>query len=322
MKTLSQKAKKSYLVLGTLLLVLLVGAFYWQAAGAADVNNPRSNFWRVVRQGVPGYTAVSSQGHKVLIQNSGENWREIRNILIIGISPWVLGLALAGMGLFYLVVGSDKLEEPRSGVKIKRFSLGERILHWFTALLFILMAVTGLSLLFARSALIPFLGHAPISSYLSASKLLHNWGGPLLLVGFFLEFVLWVRYNIPKKRDLQWFKNMGGMIGDGPRPPIGKVNGGEKVWFWLIFLFGTAVGITGVLLDFPLWEQTRYTMQLSHVIHATVAVLFVTVSFGHIYMGTVGLEGVFEGMWKGTVDAVWAKQHANLWYEEKMAEKE
>jgi len=91
--------------------------------------------------------------------------------------------------------------------------------------------------------------------------------------------------------------------------------------FWLILIFGIAVGVTGIVLDFPIWGQTRSTMQLSHVIHATVAVLFVTVSFGHIYMGTEGIEGVFEGMWTGFVDAVWAKQHYDLWYEEKMREK-
>ena len=88
-----------------------------------------------------------------------------------------------------------------------------------------------------------------------------------------------------------------------------------------MFLFGIGVGITGILLDFPIWGQTRFTMQVSHVIHATVAVLFVTVSFGHIYMGTIGVEGVFEGMWTGYVDAVWAEQHHDLWYEEKMRER-
>ena len=34
----------------------------------------------------PGYTAVSSEGHSVLIQNGGENWREFRNLLLINIT--------------------------------------------------------------------------------------------------------------------------------------------------------------------------------------------------------------------------------------------
>ena len=315
MTTKSNHRRIRRLVVIALLLALLGGVMYNQLI-ASDPGNPRANFWRVVRDGVPAYTSTPAQGHTILILNSGENWREIRNGLIARISPWVILLALMGMAAFYLIVGQDKLEKPRSGVKIERYTFGERFLHWYTALFFIVMAITGLCLLLGRIVLIPIFGHWLFSGYLQAAKILHNYCGPLLLVGILLEFIIWVRYNIPRKIDLQWFKNMGGMIGSGPRPHVGKVNAGEKGWFWLVFLFGIAVGVTGILLDFPIWEQTRFTMQVSHVIHATVAVLFVTVSFGHIYMGTLGVEGVFEAMWKGSVDAVWAKQYHDLWYED------
>ena len=53
MATQTRKRTVSFLVVGALLLVLLSGVFYWQAVGA-DISNPRANFWRVVRQGVPG----------------------------------------------------------------------------------------------------------------------------------------------------------------------------------------------------------------------------------------------------------------------------
>jgi formate dehydrogenase subunit gamma len=304
------------LVISAVILSLLGGVMYYQVIGS-DLSNPRANLWRVVREGVPAYTSTPAQGHTILIQNGGENWREVRNGLIARISPWVILLALVGMTAFYLIVGQDKLEKPRSGVKIERYAFAERFLHWYTALMFIIMAMTGLSLLLGRIVLIPVFGHWLFSGYMQAAKVLHNFCGPLLLVGILLEFIKWVRYNIPEKIDFQWFKNMGGMIGSGPRPHTGKVNAGEKGWFWLIFVFGIAVGVTGILLDFPIWDQTRFTMQVSLVIHATVAVLFVTVSFGHIYMGTLGVEGVFEAMWSGSVDAAWAEQYHDLWYEEK-----
>jgi formate dehydrogenase subunit gamma len=307
-------------IIVSIILIALAGAFFYSQVIGADSANPRGNFWRVVREGVPAYSSTPQQGHTKLIVNSGENWREIRNGLVVRFSPWIIVAALAGMIMFYLIVGQDKLEKPRSGVKIERYTFSERMLHWYTALLFIIMAVTGLSLLLGRITLIPLFGHWADSAFLQAAKVLHNYCGPLLLVGILLEFVIWVRYNIPRKIDLAWFKNMGGMIGNGKRPHTGKVNAGEKGWFWLIFVFGIAVGITGVLLDFPIWGQTRFTMQVSHVIHATVAVMFITASFCHIYMGTLGVEGIFEAMWSGSVDAVWAKQSHDLWYEEKMRE--
>jgi formate dehydrogenase subunit gamma len=319
MTTRKVAGSRHRLIPGVLLfLFLLGGVAYWQAAGS-DLSNPHANFWRTVRQGLPGFSTVTSAGHKVLIENSGENWREIRNNLILRGSQWVPGLALLAMVLFYLYVGQDKLEKPRSGIRIERYSRGERILHWYTAAMFMLMAVTGLSLLLGRLALIPLFGHGAVSGYLSLAKTLHNYGGPLLLIGLLLEILIWLRYNIPQKSDLTWFKTLGGMFGSGPRPHVGRVNGGEKGWFWLVFLFGLTSGITGLIMDFPLFGQTRLTMQIAHVVHATVGILFLTASFGHIYIGTIGAEGTFEGMWTGSVDAVWAEQHNDLWWAEKMS---
>jgi formate dehydrogenase subunit gamma len=41
--------------------------------------------------------------------------------------------------------------------------------------------------------------------------------------------------------------------------------------------------------------------------------LFIAAMLGHIYIGTIGMQGAFEGMWDGTVDVNWAKQHHDLW---------
>lgn len=315
MATQTTKRSVSFLA-GGVLLLLLSGAYYGLVIGA-DMSNPHANLWRAVRQGIAGFMTAPLEGHPVLIQNGGENWRELRNGYLMRYAQWLPGLALVVMGIFYGLVGKDKLEKPRSGVRIERYTLRERLLHWYTAVLFVIMALTGLSIILGRVALIPLLGHGPVAGYLQAVKVLHNYCGPLLLAGIYGEFILWVRDNIPKKIDLVWFKNMGGMLGKGPRPHAEKINGGEKAWFWLVFLFGSAVGLTGIVMDFPGWGQTRFVMQVSHVIHVAMAVLFVTVSFGHIYMGTLGAEGTFEGMWTGSVDAVWAEQHQDLWYEEK-----
>ncbi|MCK5366688.1 MAG: formate dehydrogenase subunit gamma, partial [Gammaproteobacteria bacterium] len=37
---------------------------------------------------------------------------------------------------------------------------------------------------------------------------------------------------------------------------------------------------------------------------------------GHIYLGSVGVEGALDGMSSGRVDENWAKQHHSTWYEE------
>ena len=113
------------------------------------------------------------------------------------------------MGLFYLFVGQDKLEKPRSGVMIERYTFGERLLHWYTAVLFITMALTGLSILLGRVALIPIFGHAVVSGYLQAAKVLHNYCGPLLLVGHFFG----IRY-----------------LGPLQHPQEDRSGSGSKIW--------------------------------------------------------------------------------------------
>ena len=63
-------------------------------------------------------------------------------------------------------------------------------------------------------------------------------------------------------------------------------------------------------------------VQIVQVVHGVAAVLFVAVMLAHIYIGTIGMEGAFEGMWDGTVDANWAKEHHSLWLDEEMREGE
>lgn len=315
----SYRRQKNLLLLAGLIAAALL--IFTSAAAVADEGrgtNPRADVWRSVRQGTAGYTAVPSEAHHVLIQTEGQLWREIRNGPLAGISPWILAGVLAAIGLFFVIFGRDKLEEPRSGEMIQRFSPAERFLHWYTATLFVLMALSGLSMLFGRAVLIPVFGHQGFSVYMRIGMFVHNLSGPFFLAGLVIEIVVWFKDNIPRKLDLKWFRNLGGMTGRGPRPHAEKVNGGEKAWFWLMLLAGTVVGITGVILNFPIFGQTRQTMQVAHIIHASVAILFVAASFGHIYIGTIGAEGTFEGMWRGKVDAVWAKQHQDLWYEKKM----
>jgi len=70
---------------------------------------------------------------------------------------------------------------------------------------------------------------------------------------------------------------------------------------------------------FPFYGTNIANMQLAEIVHGVAAVLFVAVMLGHIYIGTMGMEGAFEGMWDGTVDANWAKQHHSLWAEKEAA---
>lgn len=288
------------------------------AAERGDENvNPIANFWRAVRRGEEGYTAASGPyTTNDYIMSSGEIWRDARNGYVgWGTAGVMLGVLLLIL-LFYAIKGSKKVEGGNTGPTMARWSGGERLLHWYTAILFILLAITGFSLLFGRAVLIPLFGLEGFSAFASVAKLAHNFLGPLFLVGVVLEVITWMRFNLFRSYDWDWLKKMGGMFSQSEHPPAGRTNAGEKLWFWFIATFGLiGVGFSGLVLDFPIFGQSRETMQLANIIHASLAGLWTAIAFGHIYLGTIGLEGTWSGMSRGWVTEKWMKQHHNLWYE-------
>jgi formate dehydrogenase subunit gamma len=276
------------------------------------VTNPKADYWRMVRDNTKGYSAVKGRETNELIQGSGQNWRELRNGPIATYGSWLIGLTLAVLALFYLWRGKVELAHPRTGKTIERWTVKERRMHWVTAGLFIILAVTGLSLLYGRMVLIPLFGHNGFSTYAELAKWTHNILGPLFMVGLVSMTINWFKNNFLNKIDLQWFKEFGGMIGD-KHPSAEKLNGGEKMWFWSLVTVGMALCLTGLVLDFPNFDQEREIIQISHLIHVISALVLIAFAFGHIYIGTIGTEGALEGMVTGQVDTSWAEQHHDLW---------
>lgn len=313
--------KKSFALLIVLIFfILLLSPIGMVLAHQDDHNaeglvNSISQVWRQVREGVAGYSAVSGQETDELIQGSGQNWRQLRNGPIATYAVWLFGITGFGIGGFYLVRGQVKLAQPRSGRKVKRWSAGERLLHWFTAIIFIVLTITGLSLLYGRAVLIPLIGKAEFAAYADLAKIIHNYTGPAFIVGLLLMIVTWFKDNLPKRIDIRWLLEFGGMIGN-KHPSAGRINAGEKLWFWLLVFAGVAVCITGLILDFPNLGLDRLVLQISHLIHLILAIVLIVGSLAHMYIGTLGTEGAFEGMVSGKVDVTWAKQHHDLWYEE------
>ena len=128
-------------------------------------------------------------------------------------------------------------------------------------------------------------------------------------------FLLWIGGNIPNRVDLDWFKRGGGMVGPD-HPPAYRFNAGQKGIYWLQTLGGVAMAITGYLLMFPFYGTDIGTMQTAEAIHGIIAMLYIALILGHIYIGTIGMEGAFEAMGTGTVDLNWAREHHSLWLEQ------
>ena len=290
-------------------------------AQVVDDQNQRANFWRAVREGEAGYSSVSGPEAGVFINNGGQNWRQMRNGIIANYGGWAIIGSLALILIFFLIKGKIKVDAEKSGLTVPRWQGWERFMHWFTAAGFVILSITGLSMLFGRAVLIPILGPAGFAGWANFSINVHNFVGPFFSIGVFAMLLFWIKNNIPNGTDIKWLATGGGIIGNA-HPSAGKANGGEKIWFWivifvgLIAVCGTGFALIGWLAQLGMGDTTRASMQLMHQIHAIAAIVWIVVFFGHVYIGTIGTEGALEGMTTGRVSVEWAKQHHDLWYEE------
>lgn len=306
----------SLFLLALVLVVPLVP--YGLAATGTQLSHPGAELWREVRQRVQpenARTQVDSIDGAVLINTWGETWRQFRSSQLVPIGAWVLLGTLGMIGAFYLIRGRIRIEGGRSGELVPRFSVNQRVVHWFAAGLFVLLGITGVLLLYGRYVLIPLLGPEGFSATAAACKEVHNLFGPIFPFALVALMVQFGRGNRFRGLDLRWFLKAGGLFGHDIADS-GYYNGGEKSWFWMTVLFGVVISASGLVLDFPAFGQGRELMAAAHVAHAVIAVGFIAASLGHIYIGTLGMEGAAESMINGYVDANWAKEHHNLWYAE------
>jgi formate dehydrogenase subunit gamma len=306
--------------------------------GYAEQNNaqraqvqPGNNapMWRQVGQGVTGYSSLPlSQAPEAgnLIQpfvqypgsrvtNAGEAWRQTRNDFIIPYGGSLLLIALGAIALFYWGKGTMRLHGKETGRLIERFTPFERSAHWANAIAFVILAISGIFMAFGKYIILPVVGSSLFGWITYALKNAHNFAGPLFAVSLTIVFFTFLKDNFPRREDWTWLLRFGGMLG-GHEVPSHRFNAGEKIVFWMgVLLLGVVVVGSGLVLDklIPGLVYERATMQVANMIHGVATVLMMAMFMGHIYMGTIGMEGAYKAMKTGYVDETWAKEHHELW---------
>lgn len=276
--------------------------------------------WRDVRSGSPGFTTTQGVETGVLVQSSGETWRQVRE----PIAFWgglLVAVAVLGLALGHLILGPLTHSDAKPGRWIRRFSASDRHAHWLMAICWVILAITGLILSLGKTVLLPVLGYTVFAWLASISKTLHNFTGPVLIVAIPWLFIRFVRDNRLGIEDVKWLLHLPKLY-KGHFHPSHRFNAGEKIQFWIaLVLLSTVLTVTGLILVFPNIGQGRATMQLSSTIHMIAAYLSIAISLLHIYLGTLGVAGAYSGMRHGYVDEAWAKHHHDLWYNDVAAGK-
>ncbi|HCA15636.1 MAG TPA: formate dehydrogenase subunit gamma [Alcaligenes faecalis] len=201
---------------------------------------------------------------------------------------------------------------------VLRTKFPERLCHWAVVLCFFLAATSGLSWFYPSfSWLSSFLGTPQLA------RVLHPFLGIAVFAGLCYMFVRFVKYNLPAKTDLIWFRNVKSVVLNNATQPlrIGKYNAGQKVLFWLIMLSIVTLLVSGLIMWRAYFAEffSIPVLRLAILIHSVAGIALILLILGHIYLA-IWVRGSITGMVTGYVSKAWIRHHHDRWHEELKAQ--
>lgn len=196
---------------------------------------------------------------------------------------------------------------------VKRYSAGERVNHWFVAILFVLLAASGLALFH------------PAFFFLSAllgggtwARILHPFLGVLMFLAFLFMMMRYWGDNKIQPYDKEWNRHFRDFVNnrDDKLPEIDKYNIGQKRFFWVAVWSMILMLVSGILLWRPYFAGSFPidAVRIAAVVHAISAFVLILAVIAHIYAGVFWVRGTLRAMTRGDVSHGWARHHHALWY--------
>lgn len=203
----------------------------------------------------------------------------------------------------------------KSGM-ILRTPLIVRFCHICIVMLFLLTALSGLSLFFPSIKAFGLVLGTP-----QLVRELHPFLGCIIFILLMFMLIKLAHHNIPNKDDVRWMKHIDKVIA-GKEPediPIGKYNAGQKFLFWCIMSLITVLLVTG----FVMWRRyfsDYFSIEIIRIaifFHSVAAIGLILLIIGHAYMA-IWVKGSIKGMITGYVSRAWARKNHSKWYHDEM----
>jgi formate dehydrogenase subunit gamma len=207
--------------------------------------------------------------------------------------------------LHYALFGSHMHRPREKEIEIPRHNALSRVGHY---LLFLsVFAVAGTGFLFLLGTADP-LG----TEGQRLARDIHWIAGLGMSVGFVVIGVVWFRRMLWASYDMDWLRVMGGYLGGGHKPPAGKFNAGQKMFFWLTILVGGVLVVTGIAMligtqGSPVWQAAIYT------IHDAAGLAMIILILLHVYLSVLVDPHSIRSVFGGRVHASWAKERHPKW---------
>ena len=202
--------------------------------------------------------------------------------------------------LHYLIIGPKRFKH--GGTRIYVFSLFSRYVHQIAAASFIVLVPTGFIIVFGAE----FGG----GDFVILAKNLHGLATISFALVVIPMFLIWVKDSIFNFDDLKWVMILGGYLSKEVKPvPAGKVNAGQKMWFWVATLGGMVMIITGAIMffmDFDIAMLREITglsqidlLRLAAIVHTATALVVVALFITHMYMSIFAIKGAIHSIITG-----------------------
>jgi formate dehydrogenase subunit gamma len=191
-----------------------------------------------------------------------------------------------------------------------RYSADVRTNHWLVAIAFVLAALSGLALFHpALFFLSNLFGGGPWT------RILHPFIGLFMVLVFLaLSSRVWDdnRMGAP---DWQWLRQWRDVVNNREErlPEVGRYNGGQKVFFFVLVVCVLGLFVTGFLMWRAYFTLPVGLVRLASVLHAICALVLVCAILVHIYAG-FWVRGSVHAMLRGTVTPGWAWKHHRAWF--------
>jgi len=194
---------------------------------------------------------------------------------------------------------------------IVRYTLANRVNHWITAICFVLLVLSGLSMFH------------PMLFFLSGlfgggqwARAVHPWIGVVLLLSYLGLIVQFWRENLWNRDDSAWMKSIDAVVANDEErsPPVGRNNAGQKLVFWSMTLLVPVLFFSGLAI----WEvyfgaaTSIPTQRAAALIHSVAALAAIIIWIIHVY-AAIWVRHSVRAMTQGYVTPGWAWRHHRKW---------
>jgi formate dehydrogenase subunit gamma len=190
--------------------------------------------------------------------------------------------------LHYIFIGPKQF--AHSGEQVLVFTKLNRIIHWVTAISFLLLVLSGVIMIFGKY----FGGGA----FVRAVRYTHAPVALIFTPFGLIMFFMWLRDMLLESGDITWFMKFGGYLSKKDETmPVGKFNPGQKIWFWLGTLGGFIMAYTGYYMFY--FSTGVDNLRICAITHNILGMTLVAMFLVHLYMSLFAIKGSLISMLTG-----------------------